>query len=53
MNPGPETGFKARKFGFKARTKYGVYNFFSTKVKKLHIDDVANKYRDWEISLKT
>ena len=25
MNPGPETGFKAWKFGFKARTKYGVY----------------------------
>ena len=26
MNPGPETGFKAWKFGFKARTKYGVYS---------------------------
>ena len=26
MNPGPETGLNARKFGFKARTKYGVYN---------------------------
>ena len=26
MNPGPETGLKARKFGFKARTKYGVYS---------------------------
>ena len=25
MNPGPETGFKAWKFGFKVRTKYGVY----------------------------
>ena len=25
MNPGPETGLNARKFGFKARTKYGVY----------------------------
>ena len=27
MNPGPETGFKAWKFGFKARTKYGVYSY--------------------------
>ena len=26
MNPGPEIGFKAWKFGFKARTKYGVYS---------------------------
>ena len=26
MNPGPETGLNARKFGFKARTKYGVYS---------------------------
>ena len=26
MNSGPETGLNARKFGFKARTKYGVYN---------------------------
>ena len=26
LNPGPETGLKARKFGFKARTKYSVYN---------------------------
>ena len=26
MNPGLETGFKARKFGFKAGTKYGVYS---------------------------
>ena len=25
LNPGPETGLKAQKFGFKARTKYGVY----------------------------
>ena len=25
MNPGSETGLKARKFGFKARIKYGVY----------------------------
>ena len=25
LNPGPETGFNARKFEFKARTKYGVY----------------------------
>ena len=26
MNPGPETGLKVQKFGFKARTKYGVYS---------------------------
>ena len=26
LNPGPETGLKARKFGFKAGTKYGVYS---------------------------
>ena len=25
LNPGPETGIKAWKFGFKARTKYSVY----------------------------
>ena len=25
LNPGLETGLKAQKFGFKARTKYGVY----------------------------
>ena len=25
LNSGPETGLKARKFGFKVRTKYGVY----------------------------
>ena len=27
LNPGPETGLKAQKFGFKARTKYGVYKY--------------------------
>ena len=26
MNPRPEIGLKAWKFGFKARTKYGVYS---------------------------
>ena len=30
MNPGPETGLNARKFGFKARTKYGVYTTLVT-----------------------
>ena len=31
MNPGPETGLNTRKFGFKARTKYGVYNVHKTR----------------------
>ena len=30
MNPRPEIGLKVRKFGFKARTKYGVYKFYVT-----------------------
>ena len=37
MNPGPETGLNARKFGFKARTKYGVYKYLYT------LDCMANQ----------
>ena len=38
MNPGPETGLNARKFGFKARTKYGVYNYFQTNITNVEFD---------------
>ena len=39
MNPGPETGLNAWKFGFKARTKYGVYG---NDVYKLNFDGAIN-----------
>ena len=45
MNPGPETGLNARKFGFKARTKYGVY-IIKTQYKLIKIKLIRNITRN-------